>query len=110
MESLKEILHEGESPQVYGAPATAREKREKFKNDMLELFIEFFCQQRPLFLKELIENLEKCIILNALSKVEGNQKEAARALGIKYTTLNEKVKRYNIRFQKRPIDSPWRPI
>jgi DNA-binding protein Fis len=51
-----------------------------------------------------MDNVEKSIIVNVLSKVQGNQKEAAKVLGIKYTTLNEKLKRYRIRFQKSPID------
>jgi len=79
---------------------------DKLKKELFSLFIEFFCQQ-PLCLRELIEDLEKGLILNTLSKVGGNQKEAARALGIKYTTLNEKIKRYNIQFQKSPVYSPW---
>lgn len=76
---------------------------EKFKADMLELFVEFFCQGRPLDLKGLIDDVEKCIILNALAKVNGNQKKAATILGIKYTTLNEKIKRFQIHFQKKPV-------
>jgi DNA-binding NtrC family response regulator len=80
--------------------------KDKLKKDFFGFFIELFYQQ-PLGLKEFIDDLEKCIILSALSKVGGNQKKAARALGIKYTTLNEKIKRYNIRFQKISIGSPW---
>ncbi len=79
---------------------------DKLKKDFFGLFIELFCQQ-PLCLKDFIEDLEKRIILNTLSKVGGNQKKAAKALGMKYTTLNEKVRRYNIQFQKSPVYSPW---
>lgn len=79
-------------------------KNDKFKIELFELFIEFFCQEQPILLKDLMDNVEKSIIVNVLSKVQGNQKEAAKVLGIKYTTLNEKLKRYRIRFQKSPID------
>ena len=54
-------------------------------------------------LKEFIGCMEKNIILRALSRVNGNQKYAAEILGIKYTTLNEKIKKYSIRFQKKPF-------
>lgn len=54
-------------------------------------------------LKEFIDNLEKSIIINVLEKVYGHQKEAAKVLGMKYTTLNEKVKKYRIRFYKSPF-------
>ena len=30
--------------------------------------------------------------------------EAAKFLGIKYTTLHEKVKKYNIKFSKNPVE------
>ena len=50
--------------------------------------------------KEIIEKVEKDIITAALLKTDGNQKQAAEVLRIKYTTLNEKIKRYNIEFQK----------
>lgn len=69
---------------------------------MLGFFVEILCQQSPLNLKEFLDRLEKEILLNMLAKVGGNQKMAARALGLKYTTLNEKIKKYNIRFEKVP--------
>ena len=81
-------------------------QQEKFRADMLQLFIEFFCQEQSLDLRDLIESLEKCIIVNALLKADGSQKQAAKALGVKYTTLNEKIKRYNIRFEKYPVGGP----
>jgi DNA-binding NtrC family response regulator len=73
--------------------------------DFYDLFVEFFCEDRPIMLKEKMEDLEKKIILNVLEKTQGNQREAARLLGIKYTTLNEKIKKYGIRFQKRLVVS-----
>ncbi len=115
MEALKDIFPRIESLSLVESEEAGREKHkektfraleDKLKKDFFGLFIELFCQQ-PLCLKEFIEDLEKRIILNTLSKVGGSQKKAAKALGMKYTTLNEKVKRYNIQFQKSPIYSPW---
>ncbi len=72
----------------------------KFRQELMDLFIEYFCKENPIYLKRLMNGVEKCIILKVLTRVNGNQKEAARILGIKYTTLNQKVKKYGIRFQK----------
>lgn len=54
-------------------------------------------------LKEMIDGLERNVILSALNKVNGNQKYAAEILGVKYTTLNEKIKKYNVRFRTKPF-------
>lgn len=43
-----------------------------------------------------IKGLERKLILSVLKRVNGNQKEAAALLRIKYTTLNEKIRRYKI--------------
>ncbi|MGB3862790.1 MAG: helix-turn-helix domain-containing protein [Candidatus Aminicenantaceae bacterium] len=47
--------------------------------------------------------MEKTVLLRALSQCNGNQKSAAKFLGMKCTTLNEKLKRYNIQFDKKPF-------
>lgn len=77
-------------------------KENKLRMEMYKLIVEFFSLKETLSLKDFIITLEKCIILRALSEVNGNQKEAARFLGIKYTTLNEKIKKYKIDFKKSP--------
>jgi transcriptional regulator of acetoin/glycerol metabolism len=71
-----------------------------FRKDVLGLFIDYLSRERSLRLKDLMETIEKGVILKALRKCGGNQKEAAHRLGIKYTTLNQKVKKYGIRFQR----------
>ncbi|NIM90876.1 MAG: hypothetical protein GTO17_08005 [Candidatus Aminicenantes bacterium] len=76
--------------------------KDKIRKEMYKIIVEFFCKKETLPLKEFIMTLEKCIILRALSKFNGNQKEAAKFLGIKYTTLHEKVKKYRIDFRKNP--------
>lgn len=88
----------------FSVPAAREEAGPKadggFRKELFDLFIEFFCREKPVGLKGLVDTLEKSIIVKVLNTVEGNQREAAKILGLKYTTLNEKVKRYGIRFQK----------
>lgn len=49
---------------------------------------------------EKIEALEKTMIYDALTKMNGNQTQAGRLLGITERNLRYKMKKYNIRFQK----------
>ena len=76
--------------------------KDEIRKEMYKFIVEFFCKKETLSLKEFIMTLEKCIILRTLSKYNGNQKDAAKFLGIKYTTLNEKIKKYKIDFRKSP--------
>lgn len=78
-------------------------KERTFRKEVFELFIEYFCIRQRVPFKELIGSVEKSILMRTLSQYKGCQKSAARFLGIKYTTLNEKLKRYNIRFDKKPF-------
>jgi len=52
-------------------------------------------------LGQLLGELERRIIIEALESARGNQSEASRKLGVKYTTLNEKIKRHRIALRKR---------
>jgi transcriptional regulator with PAS, ATPase and Fis domain len=49
-------------------------------------------------LKVEVRRLEIRLIRNALSQTHGHQRKAARLLGVKATTLNAKIKRYQIPF------------
>jgi len=73
----------------------------KFRLNLLRLFIEYFCLKQRIPLKDLVNSVERTIIIRVLSNFNGNQKEAAKFLDMKRSTLNEKIKRYNIRFQKK---------
>ena len=73
------------------------------KKEVIGLFVEYFCRKEPIYLKNLISDLEREIIVKALQTTRGNQRAAARILGIKYTTLNVKVKKYGIWFQKKLV-------
>ncbi len=67
----------------------------------LRSILETFWKQNPRRFKPFIENIERNMIVYALTSVFGNQKEAARILGLKATTLNMKIKRYRIVFEKK---------
>ncbi len=73
------------------------------KKNPLDSIIEYAFMKNGIDLKEFIEELERIIIIKTLSRFNGNQKDSARFLGIKYTTLNEKIRRYNIHFRKEPV-------
>lgn len=47
-------------------------------------------------LKEVVEHLEKNMILKALTKTQGNRSKCARILGIPRQSLNNKISRYHI--------------
>ncbi len=53
-------------------------------------------------LKTLVEVYERQIIEEALRASKGNQRQAARALGVLPTTLHEKIKRLGIARQEVP--------
>lgn len=85
------------------AKSKARGRNHRPSQRILQV-IELLSAENPLQLKKVMQEVEKGIILRVLEKTGGNQRHAAKVLGLKYTTLNEKVKRYQIRFQKKPID------
>jgi len=83
------------------SPGYLDEWKERARSwEVLNVFIEQFCVKQKIPLPELMSILEKTILIKVLSSFNGNQRDAAKFLGIKYTTLNEKVKRYNIKFFK----------
>ena len=97
VETIKErvaVLGDEERPQKEGS----------VKKEDVDFFVEFFCREKPIFLKDLMDQIERSVIYKILCLTRGNQKQAALALGIKYTTLNEKLKKYGIRFQKTPVE------
>lgn len=89
------------------------EKRKPDQQNKDEIFTDFWdpvienywflIQKFPL--KELMDKLERTIIISALSKFEGNQRKTAKFLRLKPTTLYEKIKKHNIFFRKIPYKS-----
>lgn len=59
------------------------------------------CADGPKDLRALLESYERALILTALAATGGNQRRAARSLGLLPTTLNEKMKRLGLR--ERPL-------
>jgi len=74
-------------------------KKERI-DGLIDPLIQEYFQDGELPLKKLILHVEVRLILSSLERTKGNQKEAARILGVRYTTLHEKMKRYNISFHK----------
>ena len=94
--------HEEVSP-TYSEDRVGSLREYRKKRKLFWHFIVNFFMSNGVPLKKFIGCMEKNIILRALSRVNGNQKYAAEILGVKYTTLNEKIKKYNIKFFKTPI-------
>jgi DNA-binding NtrC family response regulator len=59
-------------------------------------------------LKDLVEAYERHVIEDALRATQGNQRRAARALGVLPTTLHEKMKRLGLlhRVESRVSEPP----
>jgi transcriptional regulator with GAF, ATPase, and Fis domain len=72
--------------------------------DPINLFVEDFYQRRNISLKDFLARVELRLIVFSLNKANGNQRKAAKILGIKPTTLNEKLRRFNIEFHKTVVD------
>jgi transcriptional regulator with GAF, ATPase, and Fis domain len=53
-------------------------------------------ERRKLALHEEVQNFEIDLICKALQRTRGNQRRAAKLLGVKVSTLNCKIKRFNI--------------
>ena len=70
-------------------------------DDLSEVLVREYLQknitQENIALKNFICDLERKIILFTLGLTNGNQKNASRILGIKETSLCEKIKKYNLR-------------
>jgi two-component system response regulator HydG len=60
-------------------------------------------------LKSLVEEYEKSVIEQALRAADGNQRRAARALGVLPTTLHEKMKRLGLLRRSEP-ERVYEPI
>ncbi len=73
--------------------------REEDGRKTFDLLVELLCRERPILLKKLMDRIEKDIIVRSLRMAGGNQKQAAGILGVKYTTLHEKLKKFDIRFR-----------
>lgn len=71
----------------------------KQQTNILGSLVDEFYANRMVSLKEFLANIERSLIIETLEKTKGDQKKAAEILGLKYTTLHEKIKRYHIYFR-----------
>jgi len=86
-----------------GIKKSQGKKDEQIKEDLIfRILLTYYCMETELNFKEYLDKLERTMIVKTLSIFNGNIKDSARFLGIKYTTLYEKVKRHHISFRKSP--------
>jgi DNA-binding NtrC family response regulator len=71
-------------------------RQEDLERSIFEIFIDLVCHKHPLCLRHVMETIEAGIIKHILDETHGSQKKTAKVLGLKYTTLNMKVKKYHI--------------
>jgi DNA-binding NtrC family response regulator len=74
----------------------------KAQDILAKTFIIINCSVSPIPLKQLMNHIEKSIIHSALHVSRGSQKKAAAILGVKQTSLCEKMKKLNIKKDKVP--------
>jgi len=91
---LRGPRRQGQPSLAFGFPL--RDVKEDFVRSHLEPVAQFFIVIHPMCLKDLLERLEIEIIRNVLTRERGNVRKAAEILGVKYTTLYFKVKKYGI--------------
>lgn len=83
--------------------SSSEEEEIKFRSQIFTLLVRLLIEAEGINLPELMCNLEKNILMKVLIQCNGNIKKSSRLLGIKYTTLHEKLKRHNISFRKQPV-------
>ncbi len=76
---------------------------EKMFDNVANLFLKQNLNGHVNSLDKTMKELEKLIITKALFVFNGNQRKVASLLKIKYTTLHEKVKRWDISFEKQIV-------
>jgi transcriptional regulator with GAF, ATPase, and Fis domain len=67
---------------------------------LLDLLTDYMCSNVTESLRAVRGAIEKRIILRTLRETGGNQKEAARLLGVTPPALNYKIKRLKIKIEK----------
>jgi len=98
-----EVIFELENGDKLSLDFLDEKEKGEFVMKSFKLFIKYFSSTQRVPLKELMNMVERAILIRTLSQLNGNLKNAAKSLGLKYTTLHEKIKKYNIRFRKEPI-------
>lgn len=66
------------------------------EDDLLKYYIREYCFQRHICLKKMIDMMEREIIYLVLEEAHGNQRKAARLLGVRPNTLHYKIQRMGL--------------
>lgn len=72
------------------------------RGDILDQFMEIVSNSNGVSLSTLMTDFEKAILMKALTQFNGNLRKTSIFLGVKYTTLHQKMKKYNIIIRKSP--------
>jgi DNA-binding NtrC family response regulator len=88
-----------------GSRSFVQSRDEKFIGRHDRLSEDFWNLVQKFPFKELMDRLEQTILISALNKFDGNQRKTAKFLGMKPTTLYEKIKKHNISIRKIPSQS-----
>ena len=98
----KNGLGENNSGENNAASAPVDERLRLLAMEYFDPVIARFCQEDIFPLRDLINIFERAVLIRSLSNFNGNQKKTADYLGLKLSTLNEKIKKHNIQFRKEP--------
>jgi len=77
------------APREGGHEASAEEQ-------LLKILVQDYCHGRHVCLKDMIEMMEREIIYLVLEEAGGNQRTAARMLGVRANTLHYKIRRMGL--------------
>lgn len=66
------------------------------EDDLLKYYIREYCFERHVCLKKMIDMMEREIIYLVLEEAHGNQRKAARLLGVRPNTLHYKIQRMGL--------------
>jgi DNA-binding NtrC family response regulator len=64
--------------------------------ELIKLYVQEYCLHRRICLKKLIHMLEREIIYLVLEEAHGNQRTAAKLLGLRPNTLHYKIQRMGL--------------
>jgi transcriptional regulator with GAF, ATPase, and Fis domain len=110
--STTEKLLSPRSPQSRQCEIVLNSRLDSLREIALSLLTELETLERApaaaakISLDDEVKRFETDLIRAALDKAHGNQARAARMLGVKKTTLNAKIKRYQIQPAGRDFDAP----
>jgi DNA-binding NtrC family response regulator len=99
IEVLSQLFKIEEGLQTFSASDDDSPSAENMWETLLNAVFDRFSSTESLSLKEFMDDLERRLIVRMLFRANGNRREAAKLLGIKYTTLHEKLKKHNIHFK-----------